>query len=122
MGEPLSLPAAAVRLGFTGHPGDAARRLHRLLKAYEERTGSIVMLPAGGSGRGRRYYVTIDSLRTALPEFFPARDEILEAARAELAALEDRLEDTADRGDLIADQLVELSRKLARVERRGGTK
>ena len=53
------------------------------------------------------------------------RDEIIDAvrqenaeARAEFVELRDRVEDVSDRGDLIADQIVELAGRMRRLEAR----
>lgn len=118
MTELLTVRQVAALLGMSGRPRDRARRLLRYLVAVEVRSGAPFIIRAGGSTHGRRYLVTLEALRQHAPELISRRDELVEAVRAELAELRERLEDVSDRGDLIADNLVAHERRLEALEGR----
>lgn len=112
---PVSLRAAAVALGWKGAPRSAASRLLRHLRAVEARDGCSLLVPAGGEGHGRRYNVSLEVLREFCPDLFPSRrEELASMLRAELAKLDERIEQVADRVELLAETVIELARHEAR--------
>lgn len=95
MSRLLSLREVADMMGMEGPT--APRRVREQLLRLEERSGRKFLTRLGSDGTGARYRVTAASLRQHHQEFFNRKDEVADALREYVGALEAQVEELSSR-------------------------
>jgi SAM-dependent MidA family methyltransferase len=109
MSRQLSIREVADLLQMEGRFRQLA--LIRQLKKLEQTRGVKILIESG-SGRGKRYRVTLATLREHHPDLFYRRDEVVEHMREYIEELDERFDAVTDKVQALAQVTGEKFRKI----------